>query len=72
MQAHHLTGLPNFCAYGRLLVAGQRMPAFTLETGLAPGRYDADRAARIRERSRKTYGRDRETVDKRINERAKL
>ena len=73
VQAHHLTGSAQLLrAMGGCWSAGQRMPAFTLETELAPGRYDADRAARIRERSRKTYGRDRKTVDKLIDERAKL
>jgi hypothetical protein len=70
--AADLTGLPNFCAYGRLLVSGQRTPAFTLETELVDTRYDAGRAARIREHSRKTYGRPREQVDQIIRERAKL
>jgi hypothetical protein len=72
VTAPDLTGLPNFCAYGRLLVAGQRTPAFTLETELAATPYDAARAGRIREHSRKIYGRPREQVDKLIVERAKL
>lgn len=72
VQASHLTGLPNYAAYGRVLVAGRRTPAFALETEPVTARYSAERAARIREHSRRKYGRAREQVAKIIAERANL
>ena len=42
-----LTGLPNFTAYGRLLLRGQRTPAFTLETELAKRPFDERRVRAI-------------------------
>jgi hypothetical protein len=72
LTTRDITVLPNYTAYGRIMVNGQKSPAFTLETVPDATKYDAARAARIRELSRKHYGRPRAQVDEEINERAHL
>jgi len=63
ITAQHLTSLPNFAAYGRVLLQGQRSPAFTLKTVAPAQRWSEKRAEEIRAFSRKTYGRERAKVD---------
>lgn len=70
--AQHFVSLPNFAAYGRLMVERQRTPVFTLETEPVAQPYDPARAAAIRAASRKRYGRPRVEVDAAINERSQL
>jgi hypothetical protein len=72
VSTEHLIGLPNFTAYGRLLIAGQHTPVFTLETEPITSRWSKARAEAIRAYTRKTYGRPRSVVDEEINERAHL
>ncbi|MFI5274302.1 MAG: type IV secretory system conjugative DNA transfer family protein, partial [Ktedonobacterales bacterium] len=72
VRSEHLIGLPNFTAYGRLLIGGQHTPVFTLETEPVTRRWNAARAAAIRAYSRRTYTKPRAAVDAAITERARL
>ncbi len=72
VSAAHFVSLPNFTAYGRLMVERQRTPVFTVETETVPHRFDAARAADLRALSRKKYGRPRDVVDDEINNRSQL
>lgn len=70
--AQHFVSLPNYTAYGRLMVDRQRTPVFTVETEMVPHRYDAARAERMRDLARRRYGRPRAEVDAEINARSQL
>ncbi|HEX6797489.1 MAG TPA: type IV secretion system DNA-binding domain-containing protein [Ktedonobacterales bacterium] len=72
LAAEHLIGLPNFTAYGRLLIGGQHTPVFTVETEPVTRRHSAARAEAIRKVVRRTYARPRAKVDDEIMERAHL
>ncbi len=72
ISAQHLITLPDYTAYGRLLVTGHRTPVFTLQTLPSPVDHEAGRAEMIREGSRERYGRRREEVDKEINRRSNM
>ena len=72
ISAQHLITLPDYTAYGRLLVTGHRTPVFTLQTLPSPVDHDAGRAEMIRECSRESYGRSREQVDREINRRSNM
>jgi len=61
-----LTNLPNWRAYISTLVAGQTVGAFSLETRPDERRFDEALAWRVRETSRKRYGRSRREVDEEI------
>jgi hypothetical protein len=70
--ARHLNDLPNFTAYSRLLVGGQRTPAFLLATEPVTRARAEARARRVRGLSRKTYGRAKADVDADMERRAQL
>jgi hypothetical protein len=72
ITAHHLSGLPNYTAYARLLVSGEPTPTFTLATEPVTLRRDERRAERIRARSRERYGRPVAQVDAEMSCRASL
>lgn len=72
VTAQHLNGLPDYTAYARVLVQGQRTPTFTLQTEPVTQKLDLARVERIRMRSRTLYGRPRAAVDEEMNLRAKL
>lgn len=72
VTAQHLTTLPNFNAYARLLVHGQPSPTFTLATERVARNWNEARATRTRALSRKAYGRPRQDVDAEMNQRAQL
>lgn len=72
ISAQHLITLPDYTAYGRLLITGHRTPVFTLQTLPSPVDHDVQRAGIIREMSRETYGRPREAVDQEINRRSNM
>lgn len=72
ISAQHLITLPDYMAYGRLLVTGHRTPVFTLQTLPSPIDHDAERAQTIRETSRLAYGHPREEVDREINRRSNM
>ncbi|MGH8324973.1 MAG: ATP-binding protein, partial [Steroidobacteraceae bacterium] len=72
LAAEHLIGLPNFTAYGRLLIGGQHTPVFTLETEPVTRRWSEARAEAIRKSVRHHYAKPRAKVDDEITERASL
>lgn len=72
IAAQHLITLPDYTAYGRLLVEGHRTPVFTLQTLPSPVDHDETRAEVIRGLSREAYGRSREEVDREINRRSNM
>ena len=72
ISAQHLITLPDYTAYGRLLVEGHRTPVFTLQTLPSPVDHDEARAEVIRGLSREAYGRSREEVDREINRRSNM
>jgi hypothetical protein len=72
ISAAQLVTLPNFTAYGRLLIGEQRTPVFTLKTELSPIEYDLECAREVSEYSRMRYGRPREDIDAEIASRSKL
>lgn len=61
-QANYLANLPNYRARGRF-VEGTTLAEYDFAAVAPPAVGDAARAARIRERSRLTYGRAREEVE---------
>ncbi len=72
ISAQHLITLPDYTAYGRVLVAGQRTPVFTLQTLPSPVDFDEGRAEVIRGLSREAYCRAREEVDHEITRRSNM
>jgi hypothetical protein len=70
--AQQLITLPDYTAYGRLLITGHRTPVFTLQTQPSPVEYVEQRAEGIRALSREAYGRPREEVDREINRRSNM
>jgi hypothetical protein len=72
IAAQHLITLPDYTAYGRLLISGHRTPVFTLQTQPSLVEYTEQRAEGIRELSREAYGRPREEVDSEINRRSNM
>lgn len=72
ITAQHIMNLPNYTAYGRALIQGQRSPVFTLETEPVARRRKASHAEEIRAFSRRTYGRERAYVDAVIKTRAQF
>lgn len=72
VRAEHLIGLPNFIAYGRLLVRGQHTPVYTLETDPVTAPWSEARLEAIRAHSRGKYARPRTEVDAAISKRAHL
>jgi hypothetical protein len=72
ISAQHLITLPDYTAYGRLLISGHRTPVFTLQMQPSLVEYAEQRAEGIRELSREAYGRPREEVDSEINRRSNM
>jgi hypothetical protein len=72
IATQHLTDLPDYTAYARLLADGRRLPALTLATEPVTIAANVRRGEDVRTRSRKTYGRPRAEVDAEINQRAHL
>jgi hypothetical protein len=72
ITAQHLITLPDYMAYGRLLIAGHRTPVFTLQTLPVEGAHSEAREEAIRGLSREAYGRKREEVDREINQRSNM
>ncbi len=72
IAAQHLITLPDYTAYGRLLIQGHRTPVFTLQTQPSPVEFVGQRAEGIRDLSREAYGRPREEVDSEINRRSNM
>jgi hypothetical protein len=68
----HLVSLPNYTAYGRLMMDRQRTQVFTVETELVPHRFDAQRATALRAFSHERYARPRAEVDEEIQGRSQL
>ena len=72
IATQHLTDLPDYTAYARLLADGRRLPALTLATEPVTIAANVRRGEDVRTRSRKTYGRPRAEVDAEMNQRAHL
>lgn len=70
--AQHLINLPNYTAYCRLLIAGKRSAAFTLQTELSPYPVDLAMPTILRDYTRTHYGRPRAQVDAEIAERSQM
>jgi hypothetical protein len=71
ITAQHLTDLPDYTAYARLLHDGRRLPALTLATEPVTIAPNDRRAEAIRAWSRKMYGRPRAEVEAEIARRAR-
>lgn len=63
-----LMNLPNWTACVRTLRRGQRVKPFTLQTELDITPYNERKAQKVREISRKLYGKPRDQVEKEIQE----
>ncbi len=61
-----LKELPDWQAYVHMGIEGHVLPPFSIETILSDTPYDSLKAARIREASRKRYGRPADMVDTEI------
>jgi hypothetical protein len=72
IHAADLSTLPDYHAYARLLIAGQRCPAFTLHTERVPYPADDMREDTLRALSRARYGRPRAEVQEEINRRSNM
>ncbi len=66
LGAEQFTNLPNFTAFGRVMVNSERSPVFTLHSDPPILKYSAIRESEVRAYSRILYGRDRDAIDKDI------
>ncbi len=66
LGADQFTNLPNFTAFGRVMVNSERSPVFTLHSDPPILKYNAMRDSEVRAYSRILYGRDRDAIDKDI------
>jgi len=66
-----LLNIDNFNAYLKLLISNQTSLPFNIQISLPP-KSDAEIAEKVKEISRAKYGRDRQEVEKEIQERSKI